>query len=257
MAAACVDYFSGGRFILGLGSSHRVQVGPEHGLPFGQPIPRLRECVDIVRQLLQNGEVAYRGEVFDIQGFDLQFEPLRREIPIYVAAVFPRMLGICGEIAQGTLLTWCTLDHARAAAKHVAEGARRQGRDPSEVEVATLISCAVGEEAEAATQQMRAVTANYAARFPRYRRLMVEAGYADEIEAVRRAWRQGNRQEALELVPSGLIQEMALVGEVEECRNRLQEYRDAGITLPIISPRIAGPGAKQQAMSIIRACAPS
>jgi probable F420-dependent oxidoreductase len=256
MAAACVDYFSGGRFILGLGSSHRVQVGPEHGLPFGQPIPRLRECVDIVRRLLRDGDVSYQGEVFDIRGFDLQFEPLRREIPIYVAAVFPRMLGICGEIAQGTLLTWCTLDHARAAAELVAAGARRQGRDPSEVEVATLISCAVGEEAAAATHQMRAVIANYAARFPRYRRLMVEAGFADEIEAVRRAWQEGNQQEALRLVPSGLVQEMALVGEMEECRSRLQEYRNAGITLPIISPRIAGPGAKQQAMSIIRACAP-
>lgn len=93
MSAACVDYFSGGRFILGLGSSHRVQVGPEHGLPFGQPIPRLRECVDIVRQLLRDGDVSYRGEVFDIQGFDLQFRPLRQEIPIFVAAVFPANAG--------------------------------------------------------------------------------------------------------------------------------------------------------------------
>ena len=256
MSAACVDYFSGGRFILGLGSSHRVQVGPEHGLPFGQPIPRLRECVDIVRQLLRDGDVSYRGEVFDIQGFDLQFRPLRQEIPIFVAAVFPRMLEICGEIAQGVLLTWCTLEHARAAAGHVATGAERQGKNTSDVEVATLLSCAVGESEASATEQMRAVIANYAARFPRYRRLMEEAGFAEEVEAVRRMWRAGDRQQAMRLVPSGLIREMALVGSVDECRARLQEYRQAGITLPIISPRIAGENAKQQAMSIIRACAP-
>ena len=256
MAAACVDYFSGGRFMLGLGSSHRVQVGPEHGLPFGQPIPRLRECVDIVRRLLRDGDVSYQGEVFDIRGFDLQFRPLRSEIPIFVAAVFPRMLGICGEIAQGALLTWCTLEHARAAAGYVQAGAERQGKDPCEVEVATLLSCAVGEQEESAHDQMRAVIANYAARFPRYRRLMEEAGFAEEIGAVRRAWTEGDRQQALRLVPSGLIREMALVGSVDECRARLQEYREAGITLPIISPRIAGEDAKREAMSIIRACTP-
>ena len=127
MAAACVDHFSHGRFILGLGSSHKVQVEPEHGLSFIQPVERLRECVDIVRGLLRDGEVSYKGSVFSIERFDLWFEPLRKEIPIYVAAVFPKMLQICGEIAQGTLLTWCTLEHARIAAENVALGAQRAG----------------------------------------------------------------------------------------------------------------------------------
>ena len=95
MAAASVDYFSNGRFILGLGTSHKVQVEPEHGLKFTRPVQRLRECVDIDRAILKDSDVNYHGEhgeIYNIDRFDLWFEPLRQEIPIYVAAVFPKML---------------------------------------------------------------------------------------------------------------------------------------------------------------------
>jgi len=101
MAAASVDYFSNGRFILGVGSSHKVQVEPEHGLEFAKPVQRLRECVDIVRAILKDSDVIYHGEIYDIDRFDLWFQPLRREIPVYVAAVFPKMLEVCGDDQPG------------------------------------------------------------------------------------------------------------------------------------------------------------
>ena len=74
MAAASVDYFSNGRFILGVGSSHKVQVEPEHGLEFTRPVQRLRECVDIVRAILKDSDVNYHGEIYDIERFDLWFQ---------------------------------------------------------------------------------------------------------------------------------------------------------------------------------------
>ena len=70
MAAATVDLYSAGRFILGLGSSHKVQVEPEHGLVFDHPVQRVRECIDIVRGLLRDGRISYPGEVTNIQQFD-------------------------------------------------------------------------------------------------------------------------------------------------------------------------------------------
>ena len=79
MAAACVDHFSNGRFVLGVGSSHKVQVGPEHGLEFTKPVTRLRETVEVVRRLPKDGRVSYQGEVVNIQEFDLWFQPLREE----------------------------------------------------------------------------------------------------------------------------------------------------------------------------------
>ena len=256
MAAACVDLFSGGRLLLGLGTSHKVQVGPEHGLVFAKAVPRVRECVDIIRALLRDGHAAYQGEVYNIEGFELWFEPLRKVIPVYVAAVFPKMLEVCGEISQGALLTWCTLEHARTAARHVALGAQRADRDPSEVEVATLLACTVttghGEELQA----LRDNIAFYASVFPRYRRLMEEAGFADELQVVQQAWQAGEREKASRLVPNGLINEMALVGTPDQIRQRLDNYRKAGITQPIISLRVSPPNAKEKAMDIIRACAP-
>jgi alkanesulfonate monooxygenase SsuD/methylene tetrahydromethanopterin reductase-like flavin-dependent oxidoreductase (luciferase family) len=260
MAAASVDYFSNGRFILGLGTSHKVQVEPEHGLKFTRPVQRLRECVDIDRAILKDSDVNYHGEhgeIYNIDRFDLWFEPLRKEIPIYVAAVFPKMLEVCGEISQGALLTWCTLDHAESAARHVSTGARNAGRDPGDVEVASLLPCAVSEDRDAARNLMRQPIASYAGRFPRYRKLMVDAGFPEEIEDVRVAWQEGRTQEALDLVPAGLIDKMGLVGTPQECRQKLAAYRQAGITLPIVSPRFMGDGAKEQALEIIRTCAPA
>ena len=257
MAAASVDYFSNGRFILGVGSSHKVQVEPEHGLEFIRPVQRLRECVDIIRAILKDSDVNYHGEIYDIDRFDLWFEPLRKEIPVFVAAVFPKMLEICGEIAEGAILTWCTLDHAAEAARHVGLGARNAGRDPADVEVASLLPCAVSNDRHTARDLMRMPIASYAGRFPRYRQLMIDAGFPEEIEDVRVAWKAGNIQESLDLVPSGLIDKIGLVGTVDEVRGKLADYREAGITLPIVSPRFMGEGAKEQALEIIRACAPA
>ena len=255
MAAACVDHFSNGRFILGLGSSHKVQVEPEHGLEFSGPIPRVRDTVDIVRRLLRDGVVTdYRGEAINIGTFDLHFPTFRPEMPIYLAAVFPKMLEIAGEISQGVLLTWCTPEHARTASAHIDAGADRAGVAPDTVEVATLVSVSAPGADDGG---MRRVAATYAGRFPRYRRLMADAGFADEVEEVRRAWRSGDIALAERLVPEGLIDRMSLPPDPGARRERLAEYRDAGLTLPIIAPRVSGPNAGAAAKQIIRENAPA
>ena len=254
MAAACVDSYSNGRFILGLGSSHKVQVEPEHGLEFSGAIPRVRDTVNIVRQLIRDGAVTdYVGEAIDIRSFDLHFPTFRPRLPIYLAAVFPKMLEIAGEISEGVLLTWCTPEHARTAAHHMSIGAARSGRSPADLELATLLSMSAPGDDGAG---MRRTAAAYAGRFPRYRRLMAEAGYSDEVQLVREAWRQGNIAEAERLVPEGLIRNMSLPADAGARRERLAEFRDAGITLPIIAPRLGGNDAFATAQLIIRANAP-
>jgi alkanesulfonate monooxygenase SsuD/methylene tetrahydromethanopterin reductase-like flavin-dependent oxidoreductase (luciferase family) len=101
MAAASVDDLSAGRFILGLGSSHKVQVEAEHGVAYTKPLTRVRECVALIRDLLRDGRVRFEGETIRSAGFDLWFTPRRPEIPIYLSAVFPKMTELCGEIADG------------------------------------------------------------------------------------------------------------------------------------------------------------
>lgn len=256
MAAACVDHFSNQRFILGLGSSHRVQVEPEHGIPYGQPVQRLRESVEIIRLLLRDGVVSYKGQTITIERFDLWFSPIRREIPIYLSAVFPQMLEVCGEIAQGTLMVWSTVESGRKAAEHIAIGARRAGRRPEDVEIASLLSCSVAEKRQEAFDRMRPVVAFYAGFFPRYKRLIAESGFSEAAQAIRTAWQNGDREGAAKLVPDELIQALGIAGTPTDCRQRLDEYRRSGIALPIIFPVAGGPDSKQRIMETIRVCAP-
>ncbi len=256
MGAATVDHLSDGRFILGLGTSHREQVEPEHGVSFVRPTDRLRDTIEIVRALLREGVVTHRGRVITIERFDLWFTPLRREMPIYVAGLFPTMLEICGEIADGALLTWPTLEAPGRAAQHVSAGARRAGRDPGAVDVASLIPCAIAATRRDALDLLRPGIALYAGFFSRYNRLLAESGYPDAVQAIKAAWDRGDREGATRLVPDGLIDAVAIAGTAEECRERVERYRKAGLKLPIISPRPSGPDPVQSAMAAIRACAP-
>jgi len=257
MAAATVDHLSAGRFILGLGSSHKVQVEGEHGVPYSKPLTRVRESVEIIRRLLRDGRVQYAGESVRIDGFDLWFAPHRPAIPIYVSAVFPKMIALCGEIADGIMLTRSTLATAALVRDQVADGAKRAGRDPARVTVATLLPTAIGQTRREALDLLRPGLAFYAGFFPRYNRMMAEHGFADEAAAIAEAWSRGDRQAAERAVSDGLIDATSIVGTPDECRDRIEAYRQSGIDLPILSPYARGPGAKARFEAAIRACAPT
>lgn len=256
MAAACVDYFSNQRFILGLGSSHKVQVEPEHGIAYAKPVQRLKETVAIVRALLRDGVASYQGDVINLDRFDLWFTPIRREVPIYVSAVFPQMLEISGEIAQGTIMVWSNQESGRKAAMHIATGARRAGRDPKDIDIVSLLSCSMADDRREAFDRMRPAAAFYAGFFPRYNRLMAESGFPEAAHAIREAWQKGDREGAAKLVPDELIRALGVAGTPAECRERIAAYRHSGIALPIIFPLGGGPNAKQQVLATLRACAP-
>ncbi len=256
MAAATVDHLSGGRFILGLGTSHREQVEPEHGIPFTRPTDRLRDTVELARALLRDGAVAHAGRVTRIERFDLWFPPRRREMAIYVAALFPAMLEIAGEIADGVLLTWPTLDAPRRAAEHVARGAKGAGRDARAVDIASLIPCAVAATRRGALDVLRPGIAWYASYFPRYDRLLAESGFPEAVRAAKTAWDAGDQAAATRAVPDELVDAVAVAGTPDECRERIDGYRQAGLALPILSPRVAGADPRREVMDIIRACAP-
>ncbi len=257
MAAATVDELSGGRFILGLGTSHREQVEPEHGVVFERPTARLRDTVAIVRGLLAGGAVSHRGETVSIERFDLWFPPLRPRIAIYVAALFPKMMEIAGEIADGVLLTWPTLEAPRHAAAHVARGAARAGRPPESLDVASLVPCVVADTREQALEQMRPSVAFYGGYFPRYNRLLAASGFPDVAAAIKADWDAGHRDAAVRRVPDELIDAVAIAGTAAQCRARLDRYRDAGLRLPIVSPRVTGRDAHRAAVDVIRAFAPA
>jgi probable F420-dependent oxidoreductase len=256
MAAATLDQLSGGRFILGLGSSHKVQVEPEHGVAYAKPLTRIRESVAIIRALLRDGGVNFRGETVRIEKFDLWFQPRAPELQIYLSAVFPKMTALAGEIADGLILTRSTLRTAAEARGHLAEGAARSGRDAAGLTVTSLLPTAVAANRAEALERMRPGLAFYAGFFPRYNRLLAAHGFAEEAAAIAEAFARGDETATLAAVSDEMVDATGIAGTPEECRARLQAYRDSGIDVPIISPFARGPGAREAFEAAIRACAP-
>ena len=257
MAAASVDQFSDGRFILGLASGHREMVEGEHGLRYHRPIQHIREYVDIVRGLLRDGVIRHDGELIKIDSFDFWFKHTNRKVPIYLGAVNPRMLEVCGEIADGVMLTHITLEKVREAVKHIAVGARRAGRRPEDVDVSALWGTCVASDRNEARERYRDYLALYPIRLARYRKLMADAGFPEAVEAISRANEAGNMHLARSLVPNDLIDQIGLVGTPEDVVQRLQEHREAGVNLPIIAPLVDGPETLEGTKKVIRACVPS
>jgi len=257
MAAASVDDISNGRFVLGVGSSHKVQVEPEHGVAYGKPLTRTRETVELIRQLLAEGEVSYHGETVRIEHFDLWFTPHRRSLPIYVSAVFPKMTALCGEIADGIILTRSTLRTAPETRNYVAEGAARAGRDAQAIELTSLLPTSVGESRDEALAAMRPGLAFYAGFFPRYNELIARHGFAEEAAAVRERWKAGDTAGAQAAVTDAMIDATGVAGTPAQCRERIEAYRSSGLDLPIISPFARGPDAFGVFERALRACAPA
>ena len=256
MAAATVDELSGGRFVLGLGSSHRVQVGPEHGVEYARPLDRVRETVAVVRTLLRDGDVSHAGETVRIEQFQLWFRPHRGEVPVYLSALFPKMTELCGEIADGVILTRSTLASAAAARARVAAGAARAGRDPAAIEIASLFPASVAPDRDEALAAARPGLAFYAGFFPRYNRLLAESGFPAEAAAVATAWAAGDTAAAERAVTDEMLTATGIAGTPAECRDRIEAYRDSGLDLPIISPFARGADAKERFLAAIEACAP-
>jgi alkanesulfonate monooxygenase SsuD/methylene tetrahydromethanopterin reductase-like flavin-dependent oxidoreductase (luciferase family) len=257
MAAATLDELAGGRFILGVGSSHKVQVEAEHGIAYGKPLTRVRETVEVIRRLLQEGRVSYQGETVRIESFDLWFTRRHSTIPIYASAVSQKMTALCGEIADGIILTRSTLATAAVVRKQLAEGVRRAGRDLDQIIVTTLLPAAVGETRREALDALRPGLAFYAGFFPRYNRMMAAHGFVEEAAAIAAAWSRGDRDAAERAVSDELIDATSIAGTPEQCRERVEAYRRSGIDVPILSPFARGARAKAKFEALIRACAPS
>jgi alkanesulfonate monooxygenase SsuD/methylene tetrahydromethanopterin reductase-like flavin-dependent oxidoreductase (luciferase family) len=166
------------------------------------------------------------------------------------------MTALCGEIADGVILTRSTLATAPLVRKQLEEGAKRAGREAKDIVVTTLLPTAVRETRREALDALRPGLAFYAGFFPCYNRMMAEHGFREEAAAIASAWSRGDRAAAERAVSDELIDATSVAGTPQECRDRVAAYRRSGIDLPILSPFARGPDAKAKFEAVIRACAP-
>jgi F420-dependent oxidoreductase-like protein len=244
MTAATLDLMSGGRFLLGLGTSGPQVVEGWHGRPWGKPLTRTREYVAIIRSALQREAVEFHGDEYDIpyDGDDatrlgkplrLMLRPLRADIPIYLAALSPRNVQLAFEIADGWLPLYFSPEQARA----VFGFGHREGFD-----IAPSVQVVVGDDLEAARDVVRPVLALYVggmgargANF--YNALVRRYGYETEAERIQALYLGGKQREAIAAVPDALVDEIALVGPREHIAERLEAWRESGATTLLVATR--------------------
>lgn len=204
----------------------------------------MAEYVPLLRQGL-------RGE--RLRQFRLGVEP-PGEVPIYLAAVNPKMLRLAGALADGVLLTWVPLAAVPQVVAEIRRGAEEAGRDPSRVDIALYLRACVTDDAEAARQWLRRDLTGYAVADV-YSRVFRHYGFEAEIEGMQRAWQRGERAAAVQQISDRMVEALGLVGSAAACRERLAAFAAAGISLPVVFP-IAPGGTAAELRRTLEALAP-
>jgi probable F420-dependent oxidoreductase len=244
MGAASIQSLSGGRFVLGLGTSSSIITEKWMGGSFQQPLVRLREYVEAVRAILAGQKLSVHGDTITVEGFRLQLDP-GAPVPIYMAALGPAACRLAGAIADGVVFFLKTPDGVRQALGWVAEGAEGAGRDPQELDCLIRVSVAVDEDEEVLTFLARKLVSSYAV-VDVYNRSLREQGFAAEAEAIAKAWTAGDRDEATLRVTDEMIEKLFISGDARTCAQRLQEFRAAGVKTPVLLPTsVAGDPAER------------
>lgn len=233
MAAATamtIQEISGGRMVLGLGVSHKP-VNDRYEIVMGDPVEKMRGYVNAVKSFMDGTAPALT---------------LKREVPkvpVYIAGLTKGAAKLAGEVADGIMPYMSTPEYIKKLAGYVAEGAKAAGRDPSDIDITLGIPSVVSDDLELARKAGKRGLSGYL-RFPFYQRLMTNNGFGDVIEKIK-----GGTDPA-EVFSDEMLDAVALVGPAERCRERLEAYRKAGVSLPIIVPNAAGKQSNVDVMKI-------
>ena len=240
MSALSMQALSGGRFILGIGTSGPQVMEGWHGVRFDRPVRRTRETIDVVRMICAGERLAYAGEVYTLPLPDGEGRSIRSllppaHVPVYVAALGPANLRLTGELADGWIGNSFFPENADVFLDPIREGAVRAGRDAAELDLTVSVSVELTDDVDAAARRhadgyaftfgaMGSATANF------YNDAFARQGFGDDVAEVQRLWRAGDQDAARRRVPTEIGFGTNLIGPDDLVRERLRLYRDAGIT---------------------------
>lgn len=241
MTAMTLSTLSEGRFVLGLGVSGPQVVEGLHGQRFDPPLGRLRETVDVVKMAFRGEKIAYEGKHHQFPLPGGQGKPIaidqapQPDLEIYLATLGPRSLEYTGEAADGWLGTTFVPERSDAVFPHIEAGAKRAGRQLSDVDLQVGGRLQLGENVEELINSVRpamafqlggmgSATRNF------YNDAFQRAGYGDAAKEVRELWVARKRAEAIARVPDDMIIQSNLIGTETMIRERIRAYRDAGVT---------------------------
>lgn len=230
------------RVMLGLGAWWEPIAG-RVGVKRERPLQAMRENVESIRALFTMEEVTYAGEFVQLDRvkLDVAFgDTSPRDIPIYIGATGPKMLELAGEICDGVVLNYVvSVDYIREAVALVEKGAQRAGKTLDQVDRPELLVCCLSDEDPAAAMlEGKALVAYYLGTEPH----IMKASGVDEalIEQVQQivGWpaTEADYRRAAQIIPDEVVRNLMAVGTADECRTKVKEYIDAGVTCPILYP---------------------
>ena len=241
MSAAALAWIAPDRFTLGIGSSSPAIVSGWNGIPFDRPYSRTRDLLRFLRIALRGDRVDQAFDTFTVGGFRLACPPPNR-VPIFIAALLPRMLRLARDEADGVIINWLSVDDVP----------RVRAEAGGEIEIVARIFVIPTDDADVArTAARRAITTylstdTYAA-FHRW------LGHGQELELMQKAWNSGDRAGANALLPDSLVDSLVVHGTPKACRDHIRSYIEAGVTTPVIS-LLANPTDPADALRSLSPC---
>ena len=231
-----------GRVMLGLGAWWEP-IASRVGVNRRRSLKAMREYVESIRQLFTMQEVTYQGEFVQLERvkLDVAFgDTSPRDIPIYIGATGPRMLELSGEICDGVVLNYVvSVEYIRNAVKLVEKGAKKVGKTLDDIDRPELLVCCLSDKDPAAAMaEGKKLVAYYLATEPH---IMKASGVSEELlEKVQSIMSWPATEEdyirASKVIPSEVVRNVMAVGTSDECRTKVAEYIDAGVTCPILYP---------------------
>ncbi len=246
--SATIADFSGGRFNLGLGVSHKPVVEFWHGQKIGKPVTEMREYVSIVRAILR-GESPPAGEKWQSQFMLSGLGPFP-DLPVLIAALSPNMLRLAGEIADGVVLWLCNPNYIRdVVVPCVREGREKAGKSLDGFDIVPAIPAACTDDVGSAFDAMRRDLLPYFG-LPFYRAMLERSGFEADIARYDAAAGDGAAMGAA--ISDDFLSVLTAAGDETAVRGGVQRYVDAGATSPCV-----GPIPKTDFEAALRAAAPS
>ncbi len=248
MTAATIDNLSGGRMLLGLGTSGPQVSEGFHGVRFGKQLQRTREYVAVLRKALAREKIEFHGETIDLplpdgpgKALKLTIRPVQDRIPIYLAVLGPKNVALAGEIADGWLPVFFSPEHTKTLRGPLEEGAARVGRSLDDFRICPSVNVMIGDDLESARNVMRPILALYVGGMGSreqnfYNRLVASYGFEAEAAKVQELYLEGRKTEAMFELPDGLIDLVSIVGPQDRVKAKLRDFRDAGVETLICWP---------------------
>lgn len=247
MTAATIDNLSGGRMILGLGTSGPQVSEGIHGVRFGKQLQRTREYIAVIRMALAHEKIEYHGETLQLplpdgpgKALKLSIRPVQKAMPIFLAALGPKNVALAGEVADGWLPVFFSPEHTTELRAPLAEGATRSGRSLEDFRVCPTVNVMIDDDLESARNAMRPMLALYVGGMGSreqnfYNRLVSSYGFERAAAEVQDLYLAGRRNEAMLALPDELIDLVSIVGPRDKARERIRAYREAGVDTLIVS----------------------